>query len=142
MVIFDPNVETIRRSEDWTKPGPPDSENDLELKQRSLLSFLRNKRSVNMTQVWFGGEGNTERGLCFPLTYDWCVRVIEAQGLPSTEHELLDLGYYHLTGKAGARGKAPKERKPYVKKGEGGDGRGKKLAEQAGPSRYGLRSKG
>jgi hypothetical protein len=78
LVIFDSNVENIINSEAWTKQGPPDSENSLEPKQRSLLTYLRKARQVNITQVWVGGEGNTERGICLQLAYDWCVRVIEA----------------------------------------------------------------
>jgi hypothetical protein len=143
LVIFDSNLESMIASDAWTKPGPPDSENDLDMRHRSLLRYLREERRQNITQVWYGGCGNTEQGLCIPLTYDWCRRVINEQGLPTQEEKLLGMGYYRLTLKTGARGKAASSRKPYTKMADGGDGRGGKLddQDQAGPSRYPLRSR-
>lgn len=140
LVIFDSNVEPTILSDSWTK-GHPDSETDLEPKQRSLLDHLRQKRKHNITQVWYGGAGNTPEGSCLPLAYDWCARVIEAQGLPTDAAELTRLGYYHLTKKTGARGQVARERKKYFKKDEGGDGRGKKQAGGTDSRREGLRSR-
>jgi hypothetical protein len=57
--------------------------------QHSLLIYLQKARQVNIVQVWVGGERNRERGICLQLAYDWCGRVIEAQGPPSTAGELL-----------------------------------------------------
>jgi hypothetical protein len=144
LVIFDSNVEGMMSGAMWSK-AQPDSEADLEPKQISLLRVLRTERHVNITQVWLGGSGNTAQGLCLPLTYDWCKRVVDRQGLPSSPEELRDLGYYQLIRKTGARGQPLPERQPYIKKGEGGDGRGK-LAEGSGAGggmgRRELRSRG
>ena len=123
LIIYDSNVENVMST--WAKPFP-DRYGDLEPKQRGLLNFLRNSRSLNIREVWYGGKGNTAAGICMPLTYDWCKKVLDGQGMPGGlgYESLRAAGFWLLRNVPGGRGFTTPERKRYVKRVEGGDGRG------------------
>src|ERR1700733_7184237 len=123
LVIYDSNVENVMST--WAK-GFPDRYGDLEPKQRGLLNFLRNNRGLSIREVWYGGKGNTAAGLCMPLTYDWCKQVLDGQGMPGGlgHDSLRAAGFWLLRNVPSGRGSQTPERKRYVRKDEGGDGRG------------------
>ena len=85
--------------------------------------------------MWYGGKGNTEQGICIPLALDWCSRVVKEQGMLE---DLRAAGFWqlHLT-RLGGKAKSTPEKKPYVKKGDGGDGQGNIKGEAQAPRRSG-----
>lgn len=60
------------------------------------------------------------------LTYDWCKKVLDEQGMPGglSHKSLQAAGFWLLRNVPGGRGERTPERKRYVKKSDGGDGRG------------------
>jgi len=131
LVIYDSNVENCMTH--YNKPNP-DRYGDLEPKQRALLNFLRHNRQLNIREVWYGGKGNTAAGICMALTYDWCKKVLDGQGMPGglSDQSLRAAGFWPLRNIPGGRGQRTPERKRYVRKSEGGDGMGGSKAEQPG----------
>ena len=73
LIIYDSNSDFL--------PEANVTEADLILgKQRGLIKHLREKEKYQITEIWVGGEGNTEEGKCLELTAKWIQEVAKAGG--------------------------------------------------------------
>ena len=46
-------------------------------KQRGLIRHLK-EEDYSIHEIWVGGEGNTEQGICLEVTANWVQEVAEA----------------------------------------------------------------
>ena len=72
LIIYDSNSDLL--------PKGKVTSNDLWLhKQRALVTYLRNE-GYHISDVWVGGEGNNDKGICLELTGCW-IQKLMAGGL-------------------------------------------------------------
>jgi hypothetical protein len=46
-----------------------------------LIRHLREEEEYNISEIWVGGEGNNDNGICLEVTARWIEEVAEAGGL-------------------------------------------------------------
>lgn len=143
LVIYDSNVELAASS---YANGYPELLNDLEPKQRALLTLLRQGRGVAVQEVWYGGKGNIQAGICMELTYDWVKQVVDGQGIPGglSSAALSAAGFWLLRNEPGKRGSGGSGGRAAQKKNkdDGGNGAGGKKAAEGGQLRRSSRRGG
>jgi hypothetical protein len=74
LIIYDSNSDLLPEGEIFEK--------DLILgKQRGLIRHLREEEEYNISEIWVGGKGNNDDGICLEVTAKWIQEVAEAGGL-------------------------------------------------------------
>jgi hypothetical protein len=74
LTIYDSNSDLFSKEEITTK--------DLFLgKQRELIRYLIEKEKYKIVDIWVGGKGNTDQGICLEVTANWVQEVAQAGGV-------------------------------------------------------------
>lgn len=81
LFIWDSNAETIVNGRELMY------RDDLKANQRTLIESIKKSRRV-IDQVWYGGHGNKEPGICTQLTFDWLQRLLH-RNLSSNDPAIL-----------------------------------------------------